>query len=116
MAERSVKVFPRFERFWHWTQVVLVFTLLFTGMELSGLLGALGFGAALNLHVIAALVLIVLWVFAIFWHLTTGTWVHYLPTLRGLPRVARFYAGASFWASPTPTARPIGASTTRCRR
>ncbi len=102
MAERSVKIFPWFERFWHWAQVLLVFTLLFTGMGLSGLHGTLGFGAALNLHVIAALVLIALWVFAIFWHLTTGTWVHYLPTLRGLPQVARFYAWGIFRGEPHP--------------
>lgn len=38
----------------------------------------------------------VLWLFAIFWHLTTGTWRHYVPTTQGLGRVARFYASGIF--------------------
>ncbi len=38
----------------------------------------------------------VLWVFAVFWHLTTGTWRHYLPTRKGLWQVARYYAYGIF--------------------
>jgi len=102
MTERLVKIFPRFERFWHWAQVVLVVTLLFTGLGLNGLHHALWFSTALTVHVLAALALIVLWVFAIFWHLTTGTWVHYLPTREGLPRVARFYAWGIFLGEAHP--------------
>ncbi|MGM0583642.1 MAG: cytochrome b/b6 domain-containing protein [Pseudomonadota bacterium] len=96
MSERWVWIYPRFERFWHWTQAALIFVLIFTGLALAGLHGMVGFGAAAAVHVLAALALIVLWVFAIFWHVTTGTWVHYLPTRQGLARVARFYAWGIF--------------------
>lgn len=96
MTERFVKIYPRFERFWHWTQMVLIFTLLFTGLAVNGLNTLIPFGPAVMLHIIAALALIVLWVFAIFWHITTGTWVHYVPTTRGLFKVARFYAWGIF--------------------
>lgn len=102
MAEREVKVYPRFERFWHWTQMLLIFALLFTGLGLNGLHGVIPFGPAVILHVIAALALIVLWVFAIFWHVTTGTWVHYVPTRDGLGRVARFYVWGIFKGEPHP--------------
>jgi len=37
-----------------------------------------------------------LWGLAIFWHLTTGTWRHYVPTTKGLWRVVRFYAFGIF--------------------
>jgi len=37
-----------------------------------------------------------LWVFAILWHFTTGTWRHYLSTSKGLWQVARFYAYGVF--------------------
>lgn len=96
MSERWVRIYPRFERFWHWTQAALIFVLIFTGLALAGLHGMVGFGAAAAVHVLAALALIVLWVFAIFWHATTGTWRHYMPTRRGLARVARFYAWGIF--------------------
>jgi len=102
MAEREVKVYPRFERFWHWSQMLLIFALLFTGLALNGLHGLMRFGPALQLHVIAALALIVLWIFAIFWHLTTGTWRHYVPTGDGLLRVARFYAWGIFRGEAHP--------------
>lgn len=92
MTERLVKVYPAFERFWHWSQVLLILVLLFTGLGLHGLHGLLPFGPAVMLHTIAALALVVLWIFAIFWHLTTGTWRHYVPTTHGLFKVARFYA------------------------
>jgi thiosulfate reductase cytochrome b subunit len=96
MSVRQVRIYPLFERFWHWSQMALIVTLLFTGLRLRGLHGLIGFETAVNIHTVAALVLIVLWVFAIFWHLTTGTWVHYVPTTNGLFKVARFYAFGIF--------------------
>ena len=96
MAERQVKVYPRFERFWHWSQALLIFVLFFTGTNLHGLHHVLYFGTAVTVHTLAALALVVLWVFAIFWHLTTGNWRHYMPTSKGLFQVARFYAFGIF--------------------
>lgn len=96
MTERKVKIYPRFERFWHWTQVVLIIALMASGLRISGFVGGLPFGAAFMLHVATAVALMVLWVFAIFWHLTTGTWRHYVPTADGLGKVARFYAYGIF--------------------
>ncbi len=96
MSLRQVKIYPLFERFWHWSQMLLIMALLFTGFRLRGLHELGSFEASVNLHTLAALALIVLWIFAVFWHLTTGTWVHYLPTSNGLLRVARFYAWGIF--------------------
>lgn len=96
MSLRRVRIYPLFERFWHWSQVVLVMALLFSGFGMRGYHALLSFQTAVNIHTFAALALILLWVFAIFWHLTTGTWVHYVPTTDGLLRVARFYAWGIF--------------------
>lgn len=96
MTTRRVMVFSRFERFWHWGQVGLIFVLLFSGFAVRGLHRVIDFGTAATVHTWAAIGLIVLWVFAIFWHLTTGTWKHYLPTTQGLWCVARFYAYGIF--------------------
>ncbi len=96
MSTRRVMIFSRFERFWHWSQMALVATLLFTGFGLHGFHHLLAFGTAVNVHTVAALTLVLLWIFAIFWHFTTGTWKHYVPTSRGLLQVARYYAWGIF--------------------
>ncbi|WP_376696175.1 cytochrome b/b6 domain-containing protein [Wenzhouxiangella sp. EGI_FJ10305] len=96
MALRNIMIYSRFERFWHWTQALLIFALLFSGMAIRGMHEAIPFGAAVTVHTVCALALIVLWLFAIFWHFTTGAWRHYVPTAQGLGRVARYYAYGIF--------------------
>ena len=96
MVLRRIMLFTRFERFWHWTQMVLIMILLFTGFGIHGFHHLLSFKTAVSWHTGSALVLLLLWVFAIFWHLTTGTWRHYVPTTNGLLKVAKFYAFGIF--------------------
>ena len=61
-----VMIYKRFERFWHWLQALLIFSLIITGFEIHGSCSWLGFDDAVRLHTLAAWTLIVLWVFAIF--------------------------------------------------
>ncbi len=96
MSVRQVMLYTRFERFWHWAQMLLIVALLFSGFAVHGFNPALDFHSAVVLHTAGALALIVLWIFAIFWHLTTGNWRHYVPTANGLWQVARFYAWGIF--------------------
>lgn len=102
MSKRQVLIFSRFERFWHWTQMLLIMVLLFTGFGIHGFLDLFSFHTAVTLHTGSALALLLLWIFAIFWHLTTGTWRHYVPTSQGLWRVARFYGYGIFKGEPHP--------------
>jgi thiosulfate reductase cytochrome b subunit len=96
MTTRTIMIYSRFERFWHWAQMTLIFVLLFTGFAIHGLHSAVDFHTAVNVHTWSAIALIALWLFAIFWHLTTGNWRHYVPTREGLWQVARFYAYGTF--------------------
>ncbi|SMH56463.1 cytochrome b/b6 domain-containing protein [Maritimibacter sp. HL-12] len=102
MANRIVKVFPRFERFWHWTQMALIFVLIFTGFGLNGVHGLIPFRMAVTLHTVAALVLLAVWIFATFWLFTTGTWKQFLPKVEGMLEVARFYAWGVFKGEEHP--------------
>jgi thiosulfate reductase cytochrome b subunit len=97
-----VTIFARFERFWHWMQAFLVLGLLFTGARLHGLIGGLDWRAAFALHLVAAGLIIVLWIFAIFWHFTTDAWRHYIPTFDNLIPVIRYYAWGIFKGQPHP--------------
>lgn len=102
MARRIVKVYPRFERLWHWTQMLMIMVLLFTGFGLNGLHSLLPFGPAVMLHTIAALILLAVWIFATFWLFTTGTWRQFVPHLEGLFKMARFYAYGVFKGEEPP--------------
>ncbi len=102
MPVRQVKIFSGFERFWHWTQMAIIFLLLFTGLRIHGVHELVGFDEAVEWHTWGAIALMVLWVFAIFWHLTTGAWRHYLPTVNGLWPVMRYYAWDIFKGKPHP--------------
>jgi thiosulfate reductase cytochrome b subunit len=89
-------VFTRFERFWHWTQALLVLGLMGTGFTVHGTLGLMKWGRAADLHLTLAWALMGLWVFAIFWHVTTGQWRHYVPTADKLVEVLRYYTVGIF--------------------
>lgn len=104
---RREYVYPGFERFWHWTQAGLILFLALTGFEIHGSLSFFGFEQAVALHGTAAIALMVLIAFAIFWHLTTGEWRQYLPTLENLREQAEYYAVGIFRsaAHPVPKSR-----------
>lgn len=102
MAERFVKVYTRFNRLWHWSQVASIFLLLFTGARLMGLHQILPFGLAVTLHTLVALALLLLWAFATFWLFTTEAWKQFIPTHNGLRQVVRFYAWGVFRGEEHP--------------
>jgi thiosulfate reductase cytochrome b subunit len=97
-----IYIFTRFERFWHWTQALLIIIMLVTGFEIHGTYKLLGFAKADQLHTSAAWALITLWVFAIFWHFTTGEWRQYIPTMKNIDKVVRHYAWGIFQGEPHP--------------
>ncbi len=96
MIKRSVHIFTRFERLWHWSQMSLIMVLLFTGFRIHGFYELIDFEMAVTVHTYAALSLLLIWAFAIFWLFTTGAWKQYLPTRKGLLKVAKYYAFGIF--------------------
>lgn len=101
MTQR-VYIFKVFERFWHWSQAGLISFLLLTGFEIHGTFTLFGFEKAVGYHTIAAWSLVGLWVFAIFWHFTTGEWRHYIPTKEKIFVMAKFYSSGIFKHEPHP--------------
>jgi thiosulfate reductase cytochrome b subunit len=101
MAER-IYIFKRFERFWHWSQALLIMTMLLTGFEVHGTYTIFGFEDAVQYHTIAAWTLVSLWVFAVFWHFTTGEWKQYIPTLEKVDAMMKYYLTGIFTDAPHP--------------
>lgn len=97
-----IYIFKRFERFWHWSQAALIIFMALTGFEIHGVYSVFGFREAVTLHTSAAWLLIGLWAFAIFWHLSTGEWRHYIPSTDKLMPMVRFYTIGIFTGEPHP--------------
>jgi thiosulfate reductase cytochrome b subunit len=97
-----IYVFKRFERFWHWTQALLIVLMMASGFEIHGSYRLFGFEQAVLVHTTAAWALITLWVFAIFWHFTTGEWRQYIPTLEKVDAMLKYYVTGIFTDAPHP--------------
>jgi len=101
MTQR-VYLFKAFERLWHWSQAALIIFMLLTGFEIHGTYNVFGFEKAVDYHVVAAWTLVGVWVFAIFWHFTTGEWRQYVPTLDKITSIMNFYSSGIFKGAPHP--------------
>ncbi|MCX7835761.1 MAG: cytochrome b/b6 domain-containing protein [bacterium] len=98
-----IYIYRRFERFWHWMQALLVMLLMLTGFEVHGSYTFFGYENAVHYHQIFAIAYLILVVFAIFWHLVTGEWRQYLPTLQNIRAQLDYYLFGIFRNAPHPT-------------
>ena len=106
-GEKKIYIYKSFERFWHWMQAMLIFFLGFTGFEIHGSISFFGYGNAVKYHNIAAYSFIVLIIFAIFWHLSTGEWKQYLPTRKNFRAYVNFYLFDIFKNAPHPGKKTV---------
>lgn len=81
--------------------------LALTGFEINGAFSFMGFENAVRYHNVAAVLLIVLILFAIFWHFTTGEWRQYIPTARNLRAQIDYYITGIYRNAPHPTRKSI---------
>ncbi len=97
-----IYIFKRFERFWHWSQALLIMFLLLSGFEVHGSFTLFGFEDAANYHTIAAWMIVTLWVFAVFWTFTTGEWKQYIPSMEKVDAMIKYYITGIFTNAPHP--------------
>jgi thiosulfate reductase cytochrome b subunit len=101
-GHNKVLLYTRFERIWHWGQAAFFLILFLTGFELHGAMNLLGYEEAHQVHIVAGWALLILTLFAIFWHMTTGAWRYYIPTAENLSKVANYYMRGIFKGEPHP--------------
>ena len=99
--KKNVMIYTRYERFWHWSQAILIFMMLFTGLGIHGWHSLMPFAGMVTLHTIGGILLVTLWAFTTFWNFTTGQWRQYLPK-KGMFAVIRFYAFGILVGAPHP--------------
>lgn len=73
MSER-IYIYKRYERFWHWSQALLIIVMMITGFEVHGSYSLLGFEKAVQLHTVAAWTLLTLAV-TILTYILSRIWV-----------------------------------------
>lgn len=105
--KKNTYIYRSFERFWHWSQALLIFFLALTGFEVHYSFGILGFKDAVEWHNIAGWAFFVLIVFAVFWHFVTGEWKQYIPTTKLIGAQINYYIFGIFKGSPHPTHKTI---------
>ena len=104
---KKVYLYKGFERFWHWTQTFLIFFLMLSGFEIHGSFSLLGYENAVRWHDNAGWAFLILIVFAIFWHITTGEWKQYVPTVKNMKAQMAYYLTGIFNNAPHPTGKKI---------
>lgn len=100
--EKMIKLYSTFERFWHWSQVLLVLFLMLTGFEIHNSFTLFGWENAVIWHNVAAWAFIILIVFTIFWHFITGEWKQYIPSKENLMAQLNYYLFGIFKNAPHP--------------
>lgn len=104
---KETYVYKVFERFWHWSQAFLILFLALTGFEIHGSFSLMGFESAVRWHNISLWALVVLIIFAIFWHFTTGEWRQYIPTSKFIRAQIEYYITGIFRGAPHPTKKTV---------
>jgi thiosulfate reductase cytochrome b subunit len=98
----NIYLYTRYERFWHWLQMVLIFLLLVTGLEVHGLYNLFGFEQAVEIHNYIGLTWLIAFAFFVFWVFTTGEWKQYIPTTKKMLAVIRYYTYGIFRGESHP--------------
>jgi len=107
MQKKETYIYRGFERFWHWSQALLILFLALTGFEIHGTFTLFGFENVVHWHNLAAIALIVLIIFAIFWHFVTGEWRQYIPTSKFIKEQVAYYITGIFKGAPHPTHKTV---------
>ena len=105
--KKRTYIYRGFERFWHWTQSLLIILLGITGFEIHSSYELFGYQRAVLLHDILAWSFIVLIIFTIFWHFATGAWAQYVPTTKLVKAQFKYYISGIFSGAEHPTNKTV---------
>lgn len=90
------RIFTRFERFWHWTQMALVVLLTLTGFEIHGNYELFGYENSVRIHNSASWAFIGLGVISIFYMIVSRLYKNFIPTKNNLKEQVNYYLSGIF--------------------
>lgn len=100
--KKTIVIFKRFERFWHWGQAALVLLLILTGLDIHGVINLFGFEQSTTLHHWAGFIWTAIVILIFTWVFTTGEWKQFVPDMKGIDGVLRFYLYGVFVGEAHP--------------
>jgi formate dehydrogenase gamma subunit len=98
----KIKIYSKFERFWHWSQMLLIVLLAATGFEIHSSFSLFGYENAVRLHSVSGWVFLVLTIFAAFWMLVTGQSRQFIPVRHNVKSQLLYYVSGIFKREPHP--------------
>ncbi len=102
MKYKKQYLYSKFERFWHWTQMLLVMLLTITGFEIHGNFEIMGFENSVRIHSAAAWSFMGLAVVSIFWMIVSKQYLNFIPTTTKLKEQLQYYTSGIFKGRPHP--------------
>ena len=99
---KKMFLYSRYERFWHWLQMVFIFLLMVTGFEINGLYTLFGYKKAVAIHSFVGVTWLIAFFVFVFWLFTTGEWRQYIPTTKKMFEVLRYYSFGIFKGESHP--------------
>ena len=109
MKYEKVRLYPLYERIWHWIQAFAVLVLLITGLEIRDHLRLFGFEAAVRIHNALGFFLVFNAFLGLFYFLTSGAIRQYVSQPRDFAtlavRQATYYIKGIFKGEPHPVER-----------
>ncbi len=107
MKYKKQYLYSKFERFWHWTQMLLVLLLTLTGFEIHGNYEIFGFETSVRLHSASAWSFMGLALLSIFWMFTSKQYLNFIPTKNKLKEQVQYYTSGIFKGMPHPTHKTL---------
>jgi len=104
---KRVLIYKKYERFWHWTQALLILLLALTGFEVHGTYHLFGYHKAVILHNNLAWGYILLIILTFFWDIVTGEWKQYVPSKKLIKAQFEYYISGIFRHAPHPTRKTV---------
>ena len=109
MKYEKVRLYPLYERIWHWIQAFAVLLLLLTGLEIRDHVRLLGFEASVRIHNALGFFLVFNAFLGLFYFLTSGAIRQYVSEPRDFAtlavRQATYYIKGIFRGEPHPVER-----------
>lgn len=100
--ETKIRFYGYFERFWHWSQMIVIIILTITGFEVHGSFELFGYLDAVRIHDASAWVYIGITLLAMAWMLFSGEWKQFWPSAYKVKDQAEYYMKGMFKKAPHP--------------
>ncbi len=103
MKSNKIELYSKFERFWHWTQAILVILLGLTGFEIHNSFTLFGYETATRLHSATAWAFLLLITLAVFWLFVSRQYLNFIPTRQNIKAQINYYISGIFKGASHPT-------------